>query len=221
MDQVETLKQQGYVVVPTNQSAQIAIALRAINGAFYEQGLEPQSQLDFDWTYFPDLACDPRILDLSDGATSFLQRILDVPLLPMTGQIALRFPSGDKPFQPHIDGSYGRTWAPHFSALVAVFLSNVGPNDGAMQVWPGSHLRVQNHVADVMEGRFPPGLLQGDPTPVVGQAGDVMIAHPLLVHSTSAVKSEHIRYTVFFRVKVAAQESIGVELLTNPWLGWL
>ena len=221
MEALKRLKRDGYVVVPWGGTRGLYDALRLINSQFPVQGMDPQdAQIDFDYTYFPDSASAKEIVELYELVAPILEQALDKPVRPSSAQIALRFPGPDRDLKPHIDGSYGREWAPHFSALVAVFLSDVGSIDGATHVWPGSHLKLGPHSQDVVQGRIPLEVLQQQPVPVTGNAGDVMIAHPLLVHSVSAVQRQHIRYTVFFRVKVEAQESIGVELLQNPWLGW-
>lgn len=225
----DSLKTKGYAVFPGGNSTEMRKALRTINQAFTEQGIEPQNaKLDYDTTYFPDLACHENLLRLytHGNLSTLVEEFLDVPLTPSSAQIALRFPGPEKPLQPHIDGSYMQEWQPHFSLLAVAFLSDVGEEDGPTMVWPGSHIEIADHVKlfggqSIIQGKYPSSIIDKKPEPLLAKARDVALIHPLLVHSTSAVRGPNIRYTVFFRVRVAAQDSIGVEFLSNPWLGWI
>lgn len=200
-------------------------ALRLINGAFPRHGLRVEDRVrDHDLTYFPDLVAHGALLGLYDSVAPLAKKLIANPATPSVCQIAIRFPGPTKDLQPHIDGTINRTYEPHFSLLAAVFLSSAAGQEGALHVWPGSHLtlvesaRAGGASGLLGTGRIPPP--PGNPEPVQVAPGDVYLAHPLLAHSGGPNLGAHIRYAIFFRIRSKDQENIGLKVLEDPWLGW-
>src|SRR5262249_50668452 len=92
-------------------------------------------------------------------------------------------------------------------ALVTLFLfSDVGPGDGGTAMIRGSHLAVARAIADAHPGvswdQLKPGLSaagvlepkDSEIAHLVGQAGDVALMHPFLIHGFGANRGSHIRF---------------------------
>jgi hypothetical protein len=123
------------------------------------------------------------------------------------GTFPVRFPHPDDPGDAgwHMDGSYlpdGETWfwlniRSRNRALLMLFLfSDIGPDDAPTRIKAGSHLDVPPFLAPAGErGRNglelcgqmdEAGKLDSPNRPVVlatGQAGDVYLCHPFLIHA--------------------------------------
>jgi hypothetical protein len=126
------------------------------------------------------------------------------------GTFPIRFPHPDDPGDAgwHMDGSYlpdGETWPwlnlrSRNRALLLLFLfSDVGPDDAPTRIKVGSHLDVAPFLASAGErGRnglhlcremTAAGTLDAPERPLAlatGQAGDVYLCHPFLVHAAQA-----------------------------------
>ncbi len=135
-----------------------------------------------------------RTYDALRGQARWLERY------GVGGTIPVRFPSTRDPGDAgwHIDGSYevdGAWWVNVHSrrrALLALFLfTDVGDDDAPTEIIVGSHLDVPRVLAPHGER----GMLSGDVAPrlgastfarprvrATGQAGDVYVCHPFLVH---------------------------------------
>jgi ectoine hydroxylase-related dioxygenase (phytanoyl-CoA dioxygenase family) len=118
----------------------------------------------------------------------------------MGGTTAVRFPVDGDPRDDgwHIDGSYegpdGGYWVNHRSRgralLMLVLFSDVAPADGPTRLLAGSQLDVPAALAPFGEEgvaslRFePPACVHDRPLALAtGQAGDVHLCHPFLVHA--------------------------------------
>src|SRR2546426_10332823 len=142
------------------------------------------------------------------GTSPALWRMYDALLGPrrwvqrqgVGGTIPVRFPSTKDPGDAgwHIDGSYevdGKYWAnvhSRYRGLLALFLfTDVGDDDAPTELIVGSHLDIPRVLAPYGE----PGVFVGDaaeeipastferpPARATGQAGDVYICHPFIVH---------------------------------------
>ncbi len=191
-------------------------------------------------TFFPELRDQPVITDLfnASGVRETLEGLLGQGNVSRAGggQLALRFPRevGTTPQdpRPHIDGVYTPTngvpqgTLSSFTALVAVFLTDVSRDFGGnFSVWPRSHRKMEayfreNGVEELMNGGKIPALDYGPPQQVHAQAGDAVIAHYQLLHSTTINIAPLPRYAVFFRVKHPLHNENRLECLSNLWLEW-
>jgi hypothetical protein len=142
------------------------------------------------------------------GTSPALWRIYDallgpgcwVPRQGVGGTIPVRFPSTKDPGDAgwHIDGSYdvdGQYWVNVHSrhrGLLALFLfTDVGDDDAPTEIIVGSHLDIPRVLAPFGErGVFfadavkalPASTFQRPRARATGQAGDVYICHPFIVH---------------------------------------
>ena len=96
-------------------------------------------------------------------------------------------------------------------------------NAGNFTVWPGSHLKHENHFkehgADALLAGMP-AIDIGEPTQITGKAGDIVIAHYLLGHSVAPNVSANIRYAIFFRLQHILHNEQKWESMTDAWLEW-
>jgi hypothetical protein len=115
----------------------------------------------------------------------------------------VRFPSEDYPGEVgyHIEGSYwgGEGWWANVRSrdrgLLALFLfSDVGPDDAPTRLIVGSHLFVPPILAPAGEPGLPgndvsaglqPSVLCRSAAEATGQAGDVYLCHPFIVHTAT------------------------------------
>jgi hypothetical protein len=135
-----------------------------------------------------------RMYDALLGSGRWIQR------QGVGGSLPIRFPSAKDPGDVgwHIDGSYdvgGQWWVNVHSrdrGLLALFLfTDVGNNDAPTELIVGSHLDVPRVLLPYGEsGVFFAELVAGLPASTferpriraTGQAGDVYICHPFMVH---------------------------------------
>jgi hypothetical protein len=118
------------------------------------------------------------------------------------GLVPVKFPSEEYPGAGyHIEGSYegpGGYWANVRSrarGLLALFLfSDVGPDDSPTRLICGSHLYIPRLLApfgeagtlsDDIAGTWQPSLLCRPVAHATGQAGDVFLCHPFVVHTAT------------------------------------
>jgi hypothetical protein len=169
--------------------------------------------------------------------------LVGAPLVrPKWSQIALRFPvpPGEAPRDAgaHLDGiPTADNGVPYdgrihgFSLLAGVLLSDIPEaGHGNLTVWPGTHLAMSrwfaehgNHVEDPnaffqMNHRL--AAEAGQPVAITGQAGDLVLAHYLLLHGVGGHAGPGIRYAVFYRLNTVDHDSLGDDVLTDPWAEW-
>jgi hypothetical protein len=116
------------------------------------------------------------------------------------GAIVVRFPSDDRANAGyHIEGSYrgpGGYWVNVRSrarGLLALFLfTDIGPQDAPTRLVCGSHLHVPQFLAPHGEAGTPadaqlwrPSVLCRPTVHATGQAGDVYLCHPFIVHTAT------------------------------------
>ncbi len=155
--------------------------------------------MDHDDPAFVEAARSPRwrtAVAEAFGPDAVQDRIL-------AGTSVIRFPVPAEPFDAgwHVDGSYvgedGTLWANHRSrgraGLMLVLLTDTGPDDAPTRVRLGSHRWMADALAPYGEAGvstfalplteevhdLPLGL-------ATGQAGDVYLCHPLLLHAAQA-----------------------------------
>lgn len=126
-------------------------------------------------------------------------------------QISLNIPPYDhRPGGPHIDGlsppePTGRPGT--FTLLAGVFLTDqVVVDTGNLWVWPGSHRLtadyLREHGPDQLLPSVPyPPVALPDACPVMGHAGDLLLAHYLLGHNMGGNMSGTMREVVYFRLR--------------------
>jgi hypothetical protein len=213
----------------------VEAALRAINRSLGENGLPPDRLREMRArTFCPELATAPELLDLyaATPARALAEAAIGKVRVPGSAQIALRFPQSvpsGGPY-PHIDGMYspenGVTAGTifHFTALIGIFLSDVPTADaGNFTVWPGSHQLMEAYFKQhgpekLLEG-LPPVSLP-PPRPLLGRAGDVILAHYSLAHGVASNLGANVRYAVFFRLFHEQHEAYGLRALTDLWGEW-
>lgn len=224
----------GFVPQPLVEAALHAINHRIGAGIPEDQLATWQSQ-----SFFPDLASQPVISDLfnTSGLHDAMTQLLGEGNAPMmkSGQLALRFPrepgAPARPPFPHIDGVHSKhNGVPpgtvgSFTALVGVYLTPLPREDaGNFTVWPGSHLKMQEHfrehgLEELLQGRTPK-LDLAPPLQLRAQPGDAVIAHYQLLHSVASNVSPYPRYAVFFRVTHPQHHAHRMECLTDVWREW-
>jgi hypothetical protein len=116
------------------------------------------------------------------------------------GSLVVRFPVDGDPGDDgwHLDGSFagpdGGFWVDHRSTgrllVLLVLLTDTGEHDAPTRLRPGSHLLMPGVLAtfgdagvNVMELAPPPEVLDLPIELVTGEAGDVYLCHPFLVHA--------------------------------------
>jgi hypothetical protein len=122
---------------------------------------------------------------------------------PNIGTFPIRFPSEEDPGDAgwHIDGSFYvgdqlsvNLWSRERALLLLFLLSDVGSDDVPTRIRVGSHLDVPRVLRDAGEaglpyeevvGRLPATVHERSLAWATGQAGDVYLCHPFLVHAAS------------------------------------
>ncbi|MEL7370113.1 MAG: phytanoyl-CoA dioxygenase family protein, partial [Myxococcota bacterium] len=213
VERAEAMRENGYVGWPNAVPAdRVRRAVHLINRNIGEKGIDPAQIPAFENTsYCPDLRDHPDILALFNGTSLQAQAEHWLgPLAPAArAQIALRFPRPDRPPNgPHLDG----VAAPHnglaagtiktFSLLACVYLSEVLADGGALNVWPGSHLRHAEYFAEhgpksLLSG-MPPVTETEPPVALTGGAGHGFLVHYLTGHAVGSHFGANLRYAVFF-----------------------
>ena len=248
-EQRKTFARDGYVVVPSVVNrTQVDAALQAINhwlDAGYDSTERPAYHAR---TFAPGLVADPLIMGLLLDSPAFdlAGALVGRPLgRPTDAQIALRFPvaPGTQPKGPwpHIDGvpsphngvpSDGRLHG--FTLLAGVLLSDLpDPGHGNFTVWPSSHVAMARWLRqrashpgrvddpdDFFRESAAVAYDAAEPVAVTGRAGDLVLAHYLLMHSVGSHQGPGIRYAVFFRLYAEGRDQLGYDVFTDPWAEW-
>src|SRR4051794_2164979 len=245
-DQRSAFARDGYVVVPgvVGQPA-VDAALQIINH-WLDSGFDStQRERYHGQSFAPEHIEDPEMLGLltqSDGlaiAESLVGRRLEPPTY---GQIALRFPvaRGVEPlsFGAHLDGiatplngvpSDGRLRS--FTALAGVSLSDCPAGEhGSFTVWPGTHhetarwFRANGTTVSDPDALFAAMSELADatsaPRALEVRAGDLVLAHALLLHGAGKHRGPGIRYAAFFRLRTEDHNEVAGKTLTEPWYEW-
>ncbi|HEY6793729.1 MAG TPA: hypothetical protein VI248_03490 [Kineosporiaceae bacterium] len=147
---------------------------------------------------------------------------------PRGTQVALRFP-GPQGYA-HLDGlglaSNGDRYVP--SAIVIVYLADVGPDDSPFTAWPEAFPRVQDLAWESLAGRpeeevrqelvdlvYGQTLTEGAES-LVGPAGSTFLAHPALPHCGGPGIGADIRYATLRRM-YPTWSFAGSDLLPQTW----
>jgi hypothetical protein len=127
------------------------------------------------------------------------------------GTAVVRFPHADSGHDDgwHVDGNTDGTvdLGSRERALLLLFLlSDVGPDDAPTRIWVGSHRRVPALLVDGGERGVPfvelaqrLGVPADAPPPgpmalATGEAGDIYLCHPFLVHAAQRNRGRRVRF---------------------------
>jgi hypothetical protein len=195
----------------------------------------------------PERTDHPAVLSLlHDAPTLAVAESLVGGALRVWGmpQVALR--AANQPARalvdlaPHIDGvpvegtglPVGGRKLLGFTLLAGVLLTEqVDRSSGCFVAWPASHARVaewfSKHGAQIDNpGNFHSEVVPelagaGDgPVAVGGSAGDVLLAHYLLIHAAGMNSSSRLREAVFFRLESSHRSQLGDLVYTDAWAEW-
>jgi len=180
------LERDGYVVVKgAIPDDLVEGALRRLNLEILRCGITPE-QID-EWkyaTFWPSVRFEPEIVALREPLADLLE--------PQEGevwgdaQLLLRFPdeAGDWPLTPHTDDLPEWADGRRYVAIAGVALSRSRARDGCLAVWPGSQRGEEPDDVELVEL----------------DAGDVVVMHPDLRHSSTLNRGGSIRYAVYIRL---------------------
>jgi len=235
---------QGFLVVPGVLARErVDDVLHAINHSLGE-GIPREELATYRaQSYCPELQDTELLRDLFDRSPAWecCEDLVGAGKLQPARrfQIALRFPlpqgTPAKPTNCHLDGiGTGTNGIPagtyrRFFTGIAVFLLSDLPRDkmGNFTVIPGSHRAAaqlfQRRGHEILADGMPPWEEFGDlpePVAVTGRAGDLVIAHHLLLHAAGQNLSPHIRYAAICRIRHVDVEEFAEEALVEPWHEW-
>jgi phytanoyl-CoA hydroxylase len=203
---VEFYREEGYIAVPDvldgatlsrirQQVAEICENARGLETHDGVYDLEPTHRPDAprvrriktphaNFPFFRELAGYPPMLEI-------LRRLLGPGVRLHGSKINLKAPGYGSPVEWHQD------WAfyPHTNddlLAVGVMLDDVGEDNGAMRVLPGTHKGPtwnhhgeDGHFCGAMDPGACPGLDFGKAVPVLGRAGSMSFHHVRLVHGSA------------------------------------
>ena len=243
--QVDQFAEDGFLVVPNvvDQRRRDA-CLRAVNHWISTEFDRSEFDTYREQTFARPFTTAPETLALvtETAALGLAAALVGRPVLsPTDGQFALRFPvaPGTEPRAPvaHLDGLP----APSngipadgdirlFSVLAGVLLSDMeAEGHGNFTVWPGSHVQMASWFAQ-NGTRFRDASVVFDavaeiakrrpPAAVCGRAGDLILAHSLLLHGSGRHTGPAIRYIAFFRLDTEARAGLGDSVFTDVWAEW-
>ena len=220
-DQLATFARDGFLVVPGVVDASLLVAADAEIDRVIAAA-PPAPDATFKHFYFLPPARLPaaHAALVESGALAIAEELTaPEPLVPFFDhiQIALNIPPYDHhPGGPHIDG-HGYRQPDHeptpdsFTLLAGIFLGDETTVDrGNVWVWPGSHLvherLFRERGTDVLMANGghvtmldrPPPL--GEPVPVLGHAGDLLLAHFLLGHNSGGNLTDRTRRMLYYRL---------------------
>lgn len=114
----------------------------------------------------------------------------------------------------HNDWAYYEGWLPRGIVTTAVFLDDVGPDSGPIEVWPGTHAEHVEHEDSEQGLRVSPDDIDYDGgEPVTGPAGSVLFFHSELIHGSGPNESGRPRRLAIYghapESKVDAEVSEG------------
>ena len=221
----QAVRDRGYAVLGTLDDDVVRAARRKIN-EWIRRGMVDVDRAnlsrdellqEFEWTTYGDRALRGSeemhacFRPFEEVVRALVGRDVPIRYGPDHNQIALRFPGSCG--SPHIDGGLAESLDElHIpSAIVLVYLSDVGPDDGPFSVWPNAIPRLREWAGRTLA--YPPErdtqkeLIElmlhikttEPPVAVTGPAGTVIISHPVLPHCNGLASGSNIRYSVIRR----------------------
>ena len=236
-----TFRERGYVVLPgVLGGRELAAGRRTAEAMLAGQPpAEDHRGPYFLWPRFGGGACAHGLLRLyrqaclGDLAAAILRPDLP-PDEPDFAQLATTIPPWPhRPGGPHVDGisppaADGQPGT--FSLLAGLWLTDHdSPDQGNLWVWPGTHRRFGQWLAehgagalgrtDLMNpGPYPPVEL-GDPVQLTGPAGSVLFAHYLLAHNIgghAGPAGAPPREVIYYRLQAAGHADRWRDVVTAP-----
>jgi hypothetical protein len=232
--------EQGFVVVPGVLGNEQLLQARAVVTALLDEQPAPAGHVGphFLWPHF-----DPQghpLLDLyrqmpiAELAGQLLRPGLAVQD-PEFAQVATTIPPfPHRPGGPHVDGltpgeDDGRPGT--FSLLAGVWLTDQSmPHQGNLWIWPGTHRRFGQYLAERGAGALRldemgpgpyPRIELGDPVQATGPAGSVLFAHYLLAHNIGGHDGSADaprRETIYYRLHADGHRQRWQQAVTEPLL---
>jgi len=238
--QVATFRERGFVVIPGVLDERMHASGHRIVTAMLTAEPPPAGQVGpyFLWPRFAPGCCVEhgllrfyRACGIADLAAQLLRPELP-PDDPDFAQLAATIPPwAHRPGGPHVDGinppvASGQPGT--FSLLAGIWLTgHEEPDRGNLWVWPGSHLRAGEWLAEsgagALAGLYPersyPPVEVGEPQQVTGPAGSVLLAHYLLGHNIGGhmgPAGAPARHVVYYRLQGLGHRGRWREAVTNP-----
>jgi hypothetical protein len=232
-------REQGYVVIPgVLDERQLALGRRVVTAMLTAE--PPPAGHTGPYFLWPQLAAeecghDHGLLRFyrSSGIADLAAELLNPdtpPEEPSQAQLAAIIPPWPhRPGGPHVDGlspTLPDGTPGTFSLLAGAWLTDQSePDRGNLWVWPGTHLRfgeyLAEHGADALAKLHPdpyPPIPLGSPMQVVGPAGSVLFAHYLLAHNIgghSGAAGEPMRQVVYYRLQARGHRSRWRSAMTD------
>ena len=234
--------EEGYLRIPgVVPKVLVNEALRAVNHSIGTNGLGGEDMENNRSAFFcAELLRAPVILDLfykspvieiaeelmGEGNVMSIISAKPYPRFPLSPGEEAPEPRG------HIDGIgsgtngmpkgyYGRG----FTAFAVVYLVDLlERNAGNFTVWPKSHHAFeqyfQNNGHEVLATGRPDIPLPEEPVMVTGRAGDLILAHHLMLHTGGPNSSPNVRHAVITRLRHKEVEDNEYAAYTDMWREW-
>lgn len=244
VDQRDRFVRNGFVVLRDAVPRHVLDdALEAVSETVPEDLEDPDELVSGpeDRHYWNDLETMTPFRPLNETVFEYAEQLVGSGRLRPPGeftQVALRYPTGEYPDSPahattsddgnqHVDvvGEDGELQP--FTIGATTYLDDVHPRGGGLTVWPGTHRRVADSLADRGdEARLTQdvvdAVLEQDTQPfeVCGPAGTVVLWHSLLVHTGGQHLGRRPRIAAFTRFEHRDSEEILEDALRNPFEHW-
>ena len=218
----------GFVLIPKAISSKL---LSRISGVIDDVLEQHPPALGTVGHYFPPITKPESLMPLLlrssvfELAESFVGK--GKLLVPEQVQISLNIPYfPHRPSRHHLDGvsapeADGRPGT--FTLLAGILMTDQPRQDmGNLWVWPGTHIIHANYfksegVESLVSSNGSPDICLPEPMQVVGQAGDLLMAHYLLAHNIGGNRSDKIRRAVYFRLQGNGHRDHWQKSLQHPW----
>lgn len=175
----------GYVILRDVVDEELVeAALRRLNLEILRCGITAEQISEWKFaTFWPSLRWEPEILALRAPVEAVAPAEPDE--LWGDAQLVLRFPdeASDWPLTPHVDDLPEWADTRSYEMIFGVALTRARAIDGCLTVWTGSH-RGEDGERELVEL----------------DAGDIVVLHPQVGHSSTLNRGGSIRYAVYYRL---------------------
>ncbi len=240
--QIQSFYEEGYIRIPgAVPKVMVDAARKAINHSIGAVGVGGDNLDNFKvGAYCDELKNQAAMTDLYNKSPvmSIAEQLIgEGKVMPVNGvQMAMRFPTVLDQVLPelrgHLDGlgndRNGQAKGKYrrgFTAFGVIYLADVpDAYHGNFTVWPKTHRFFEDyfktHGHQVLADGMPRPELPEPPVQVVGEAGDAVIAHHLMVHTGGPNASPDIRYAAIARLRHLDCEANGADVYTDMWREW-